>query len=432
MQLIYILLIGIVVYYLVTRLFENYSTQEDFDPSLVPVSSIVTLAKVAQKLVDGGGTLTNPGNLTVTGNSTVGGNFMVNGNSTVGGNFVANNIVIKNAGAEWGANLNLTAGTKEDAYINFNQKDGTTRNTFIMGTKNNLIIGSNTSIYGNGTAGVGALNITQPNPKGVATNNIGINAGGTDIITTGIVNAGGLTVTGDNIRFTKPDSIANGVNTITNTGGSNIISMASNVLACDCVIGTGQGNKPGSGQKVNFGWDGWGTTIHVSGNIDTDNNIQAKGFISAIGNLTVGGIVTIHNSAAWDYIYYGPHGIDEKGGRFLQISGGGWSDANDPTTADNNGWVSWDGGSTELISKSKWNCPGSGLWTISWWIKSASGNFILFNKTQKTVISMDYGTTTVSINANDIIHITNGGVNANSIDTGGYGYWKLKKLVNFN
>jgi len=73
MQLVYILLIGIVVYYLVTRLFENYSTQEDFDPSLVPVSSIVTLAKVAQKLVDGGGTLTNPGNLTVTGDLTVNG-----------------------------------------------------------------------------------------------------------------------------------------------------------------------------------------------------------------------------------------------------------------------------------------------------------------------------------------------------------------------
>jgi len=83
MQLIYILLIGIVVYYLVTRLFENYSTQEDFDPSLVPVSSIVTLAKVAQKLVDGGGTLTNPGNLTITGNLQTNGNvFAANGSKS--------------------------------------------------------------------------------------------------------------------------------------------------------------------------------------------------------------------------------------------------------------------------------------------------------------------------------------------------------------
>ena len=55
------------------------SEPETFDPSLVPVSSIVTLAKVAQKLVDGNGTLTNPGNLTVTGNMAVNGNLKVNG-----------------------------------------------------------------------------------------------------------------------------------------------------------------------------------------------------------------------------------------------------------------------------------------------------------------------------------------------------------------
>ena len=48
-----------------SNLYQNYSSSEHFDPSLVPVSSIVTLAKVAQKLVDGGGTLTNPGNLQI-------------------------------------------------------------------------------------------------------------------------------------------------------------------------------------------------------------------------------------------------------------------------------------------------------------------------------------------------------------------------------
>ena len=83
MKFIYILLIAIIVYYFVTRLFENYSTQEDFDPSLVPVSSIVTLAKVAQKLVDGGGTLTNPGNLTVTGTLQTNGNvYAANGSKS--------------------------------------------------------------------------------------------------------------------------------------------------------------------------------------------------------------------------------------------------------------------------------------------------------------------------------------------------------------
>jgi len=65
---IYVLIAIIVVYFITTRYIWCENEQENFDPSLVPVSSIVTLAKVAQKLVDGNGTLTNPGNLTVAGN----------------------------------------------------------------------------------------------------------------------------------------------------------------------------------------------------------------------------------------------------------------------------------------------------------------------------------------------------------------------------
>ena len=65
--------------------------QENFDPSLVPVSSIVTLAKVAQKLVNGNGTLTNPGNLQIGATGTTpGGNLTVTGNSTVMGNSTVN------------------------------------------------------------------------------------------------------------------------------------------------------------------------------------------------------------------------------------------------------------------------------------------------------------------------------------------------------
>jgi hypothetical protein len=105
MKYIYALLIIIVLYYLFSNLYQNYSSSEHFDPSLVPVSSIITLAKVAQKFVDGGGTLTNPGNLnlgipsapgnlTVTGNTSLGaptssnkvyGNLNVGGNITLGG-----------------------------------------------------------------------------------------------------------------------------------------------------------------------------------------------------------------------------------------------------------------------------------------------------------------------------------------------------------
>ena len=60
--------------------------QENFDPSLVPVSSIVTLAKVAQKLVNGNGTLTNPGNLQIGATGTTpGGNLTVTGSILNGG-----------------------------------------------------------------------------------------------------------------------------------------------------------------------------------------------------------------------------------------------------------------------------------------------------------------------------------------------------------
>jgi predicted acyltransferase (DUF342 family) len=92
-ELLYYAIFAIILYFLLSAVFENfYLEQENFDPSLVPVSSIVTLAKVAQKLVNGNGTLTNPGNLqigagaTTPGNLTVTGNENIIGNSTVGGN----------------------------------------------------------------------------------------------------------------------------------------------------------------------------------------------------------------------------------------------------------------------------------------------------------------------------------------------------------
>lgn len=90
MKYIYILLTCIVVYYLLTRVFEKYITQENFDPSLVPVSSIITLAKNSQKMLDGNGELTNLslvqiGTPTARSNLTVSGSTVVNGVLTVNG-----------------------------------------------------------------------------------------------------------------------------------------------------------------------------------------------------------------------------------------------------------------------------------------------------------------------------------------------------------
>ena len=82
---IYFYLILIVfLYFIFTRVLENFlSQQENFDPSLVPVSSIINLAKTSQKLINGNGTLNSnlqigastgaPGNLTVTGNTFING-----------------------------------------------------------------------------------------------------------------------------------------------------------------------------------------------------------------------------------------------------------------------------------------------------------------------------------------------------------------------
>ena len=225
------LLLGVFFYFLFTYVLENYLVeQENFDPSLVPVSSIVTLAKVAQKLVNGNGTLTNPGNLqigkdvgtpsgslTVTGktaigsttmgdktlnvtgtlgvsgkavinaagvpsditnysdltvggsmgvvgNTTVGGSMGITGETTVGGTLNVDGATSLNkpltikSGDKWGNTLNLLQGTEttgaagEPPYISFMQNDGTTRNGYIMGKPEGILLNApSTDISGNAT-----------------------------------------------------------------------------------------------------------------------------------------------------------------------------------------------------------------------------------------------------------------------------------------
>jgi hypothetical protein len=80
-ELVYYSIFAIILYFVLSSVFETFSAeQENFDPSLVPVSSIVTLAKVAQKLVNGNGTLTNPGNLQIGASASAPGNLTVTGN----------------------------------------------------------------------------------------------------------------------------------------------------------------------------------------------------------------------------------------------------------------------------------------------------------------------------------------------------------------
>jgi len=85
-ELFYYTIFAIILYFLLSSVFDNfYLEQENFDPSLVPVSSIVTLAKVAQKLVNGNGTLTNPGNLQIGASTSTPGKLTVTGNTSING-----------------------------------------------------------------------------------------------------------------------------------------------------------------------------------------------------------------------------------------------------------------------------------------------------------------------------------------------------------
>jgi len=133
MKYIYLLFSIIIIYLLYVYYIKN--VQENFDPSLVPVSSIITLAKVGQKMVNGGGTLTNPsslqigipsapGNLFVTGKNTINGTSTFNNNITVNGatNFIGNNTL---SGTQHTINGNSTINNGLDisGYLTNNTTD---------------------------------------------------------------------------------------------------------------------------------------------------------------------------------------------------------------------------------------------------------------------------------------------------------------------
>jgi len=87
MNIYFYILLGIFLYFIFTRILENYNFSvdiENFDPSLVPVSSIIQLAKYFQKIKDGNTTLVKPSNLQIGFNSPTQGNLRVTGNTTIG------------------------------------------------------------------------------------------------------------------------------------------------------------------------------------------------------------------------------------------------------------------------------------------------------------------------------------------------------------
>jgi hypothetical protein len=172
------LLLGVLMYLLFTRVLENYINynlaQENFDPSLVPVSSIVTLAKVAQKIVNESGTLINPGNLqigastsspgnvTVTGNSTVRGNNTVDGTLGVTGATTMSSINT-NGNTSVGGTLGVTGGTTMTGLLTFNGNISTNNIT----ATNNIVANSISTTNGNVLIGNGTANLTSDGTGGL-------------------------------------------------------------------------------------------------------------------------------------------------------------------------------------------------------------------------------------------------------------------------
>jgi hypothetical protein len=152
-QLVYYSIFAIILYFVLSSVFETFSVeQENFDPSLVPVSSIVTLAKVAQKLVNGNGTLTNPGNLQIGATGTTpGGNLTVTGGiNTIGFNGTVSMTEVNGSGTvtgEKGLTVgNLTIGRHAGDLHDY-IRSGSTNGLLLSAANNNIFIWGKNRLY---------------------------------------------------------------------------------------------------------------------------------------------------------------------------------------------------------------------------------------------------------------------------------------------
>jgi len=145
MKWLFILFLCLIFYYIISRTYKKYI--ENFDPSLVPVSSLITLAKVAQKLVDSG-TLTNPGNLQI-GTPSARADLTVTGNTLLG---------TLNSGSGTMKSTAITAGTASpDANI-IKFGDGTgSRIKYATNPASGTSVDTGTHIYDNGQVNVGTV-----------------------------------------------------------------------------------------------------------------------------------------------------------------------------------------------------------------------------------------------------------------------------------
>jgi hypothetical protein len=290
-ELIYYAIFAIILYFVLSQVFDNfYLEQENFDPSLVPVSSIVTLAKVAQKLVNGNGTLTNPGNLQIGKDASAPGNLTVTGMATIGNNVGANvtgltvngNLNAKGYGLNVDNMINLGASNVQlgsDGAHGLKVMDENGGNGNITGK--NLTLSGNVSVNTSNTAGLGNItttgNITSGN---ITSGNITIPGGEIKIGAT----------TGNNLRVHDRGVESNGGEMLIKSIGSNVriwdspLSVDKQFKAGNITINNG-GNSPNLLYN-NSGGDNllikaenrivqiWSSNLNVDGSLEVKGDIK--------------------------------------------------------------------------------------------------------------------------------------------------------------
>ena len=309
MKYLYILLICLILFYVLTRFYEKYYSQENFDPSLVPVSSIITLAKVAQKIVDGNGTLTNPANLQI-GTPTATGNLLITGNTITVGNETVDGKLSVGSDTSVGGNLAVGATDSQGYTLGVNGTLGVNNNTSVGGT---LGVAGATTLTGATTIGAtGTPATTTSLTVNGAANVSSLKLGGTTFANGTASPDNTIVKFGDGTGWRMKFAHADGTDTGTyiydngdiiagrNLKGGNIsltkgFTSASSATNAELSSDTGSyknlmilGNMAGSNGQRNIGmWD----NVAVSGLLSVGDGAYYNG--ATIGKVSIGGVTTM-------------------------------------------------------------------------------------------------------------------------------------------
>jgi hypothetical protein len=322
-EIFYYSIFAIILYFVLSHVFDNFNLeQENFDPSLVPVSSIVTLAKVAQKLVNGNGTLTNPGNLQIGSSASAPGNLTVTGNTTVNGTlFMSNDRWQKSNDGKnrlhFGVNTGTHYGSGDGNHYFRTGADGNTPDGMILNSNGNLTVTGNTTINGSITAGsasnaqtIKTWGLVNSNSLTVGPGSIQFNgpvaAGANLSVGTNLSVGGNSTVTGNIVSSSSLAAIVPGstASTMTYSAGTVVSSMDTGgflMLWGSSGALIGDSTKPiRFGTATNTKADGWSEygRFDNSGNFNIGGNGYSNRNLIVNGTTRLNGETTITSGGA--------------------------------------------------------------------------------------------------------------------------------------